>query len=206
MPREGGFLNNIYSVARGTEMQRYYDDWSDSYDAELAAQDYRTPERCAQALARHSRDVEAAVLDFACGTGLSGVALNAAGFPCIDGMDVSDGMLREARAKGVYRRLLHADPDHPLDLRDAGYSAIVACGAIGAGAAPAECLDWAIDSLGRGGLFVVSLNDHTLEDRDFARRLTAAAEEGRAAIVEDDHGPHLPALGLGARVYVLRRE
>lgn len=205
MPEQDNFFDTIYAVAPGREMQRQYDRWADSYDDDLAATDYRTPERCAQALARHAADPGAPVLDFACGTGLSGLALHKAGFTCIDGTDLSAGMLKRAADKGVYRKLLQAAGDRPLDMRGAGYAAIVASGAIGAGAAPAENLDGAIDSLDPGGLFVVSLNDHTLKDPDFEGRLTRAAAEGRAEILEDADGAHLPALGLRARVFVLRR-
>ena len=205
MTQQKSFLKDVYSVSDGQSMRRYYDDWADSYDAELTANDYRTPQRCAEALARHASDLRAPVLDFACGTGLSGVALHAAGFACIDGTDISPGMLERARETGAYRHLLPADPDQPLDLRDYGYGAIVACGAIGTGAAPAGCLDWAIDSLTSGGLFVVSLNDHTRQDPDFEGRLTRAVEAGKATMLEAEDGAHLPGLDLRARVCVLRR-
>ncbi|MGY6568625.1 MAG: hypothetical protein ACXIVE_06470, partial [Salinarimonas sp.] len=66
-------------------------------------------------------------------------------------------------------------------------------------------IDGALASLDKGGLFIVSLNDHTLEDPEFERRLTAAAHRGTIAILESDHGPHLPAIGLGAKVYVARK-
>ena len=205
MARQSEFLDNIYSVDGGAKMRRYYDDWAESYDADLADNDYRTPARCAAALAAHLEDRSAPVLDFACGTGLSGAALRDAGFTCIDGTDVSGGMLKQARAKGVYRDLWEADPERTLDVRGHGYAAIVAVGAIGAGAAPAENLDGAIESLEPGGLFVVSLNDHTLEDPDYEARLTRAAEAGRVEILQAEDGEHLPSLGLRARVYLLRR-
>lgn len=205
MARQSEFLDNIYSVDGGAKMRRYYDDWAASYDADLADNDYRTPGRCAAALAAHLDDRSAPLLDFACGTGLSGVALRDAGFTCIDGTDVSPGMLEKARAKGVYRELLEADPERTLDVRGRGYSAIIAVGAIGAGAAPAENIDGAIESLEPGGLFVVSLNDHTLEDPDFEARLTRAATDGRVEILQAEDGEHLPSLGLRARVYAVRK-
>lgn len=199
------YLENVYSVTTAKEQQDYYDRWANSYDDELAASGYRTPQRCAEALARHAADRAAPVLDFACGTGLSGLALKEAGFTCIDGTDVSAGMLEKARRTGAYRQLLQAETDRPLDLRAQGYAAIVASGAIGSGAAPAEYLDWAIDTLGPGGLFVVSLNEHTREDPDFESRLTRATETGRAELLEAEDGDHLPSMGLRARVYVLRK-
>lgn len=200
-----GRLARAYTLNHTAEIKRYYDDWAESYDAELTGSDYRTPQRCAEALARHAADPGAPVLDFACGTGLSGLALHRVGFTAIDGIDLSPGMLDKAGRTGVYRRLMQASGAGPLDMRGKGYAAIVACGAIGTGAAPGENLDGALDSLDPGGLFVVSLNDHALQDPDFAPRLTRAAADGRAELLESEDGPHLPALGLGARVFVLRR-
>ncbi len=205
MSEQQSNLDKVYSVGSGAALQRHYDQWADSYDDELAANDYRTPARGAEALARNCADKSLPVLDFACGTGLSGVALHAAGFSCIDGTDVSPGMLEQARAKGVYRALLPAGLDAPPDVTGAGYGAITAIGAIGTGAAPASCIDWALESLQPGGLFVVSLNDHTLEDPDYMDRVTGAEAAGKVAILEAKQGPHLPALGLGARVFVLQR-
>lgn len=205
MARESAFLDNIYSVDGGEEMRRYYDDWAKSYDADLVDNDYRTPARCAEALTRHLSDKAAPLLDFACGTGISGVALKQAGFTHIDGTDISQGMLDVARAKNAYRNLWVCDPDDPFDDRAKGYAAIVAVGAIGAGAAPISALDGALAALDKGGLLVVSLNDHTLEDPAFEKKLRDAGKAGSVTILEDAHGPHLPAIRLGAKVYVVRR-
>jgi len=205
MAHESAYLDNIYSVDGGEEMRRYYDDWAKSYDADLVDNDYRTPARCAEALARHLGDKSAPLLDFACGTGMSGVALREAGFTRIDGIDISQGMLDIAREKNAYRDLWVCDPDTPFDERARGYAAIAAVGAIGAGAAPVDAIDGALAALEPGGLFVVSLNDHTLGDPAFEARLRAAEKAGAITILEDAHGPHLPAIGLGAKVYVARR-
>lgn len=205
MAHASSFLDNIYTTDGGESMRRYYDDWADSYDTDLRENDYRTPGRCAGALAAHLGDKDAPILDFACGTGISGEALKEAGFKTIDGIDISDGMLEKARAKGAYRDLFRADPDAVLDTGERQYKAIVAVGAIGAGAAPAEYIDGAIASLAAGGIFVVSLNDHTLEDTQYEARLTQAVSEGRVEKIMAEDGPHLPAIGLGARVWAVRR-
>ncbi len=205
MTQGSAYLDNIYSVARGDEMRRYYDDWADSYDSDLEQNDYRTPARCAQALARFVPDRSAPVLDFACGTGISGEAMAEAGFTVIDGTDISDGMLHKARSKGAYRELWLCDADRPLDLGGRDYAAIVAVGAIGAGAAPVENIDAAIAGLARGGVFIVSLNDHTLQDPDYEARINAAAKDGRIEILQAEDGPHLPSIGLNARVYAVRK-
>jgi predicted TPR repeat methyltransferase len=199
------FLDNVYKTERGDSMRSYYDDWADSYDTDLRKNDYRTPARCAAALARVLDDRDAPILDFACGTGISGAALKEAGFTTIDGTDISDGMLEKAREKGAYRDLIRADPEAGLETGGRSYAAITAVGAIGAGAAPADYIDDALDCLAPGGLFVVSLNDHTLEDPDYETRLTDAISAGRVEKVMAEDGAHLPKIGLGARVWVVRR-
>lgn len=205
MSQASPFLDNAYSTEDGESMRRYYDDWADSYDADLRANDYRTPGRCAQALAAHLADKSAPILDFACGTGISGVALKEAGFTTIDGTDISEGMLAKARAKGAYRDLYCAEAEAVLDAGGRRYEAVVAVGAIGAGAAPAENIDAAIEALAPGGIFVVSLNDHTLDDDQFEARLTRAVTEGRVEKLLAEDGPHLPAIDLGARIWAVRK-
>lgn len=205
MARSSSFLDNVYNTDGGESMRRYYDDWANSYDTDLRENDYRTPGRCAEALARHLDDKTAPILDFACGTGISGMALKEAGFKTIDGHDISDGMLEKARAKGAYRDLVRVEPDGNLHTGGRQYKAIVAVGAIGAGAAPVEYLDEALAHLEPGGIFVVSLNDHTLEDPQFETRLTQAISDGRVEKLLAEDGDHLPAIGLGARVWAVRR-
>lgn len=199
------YLSNVYKVAHGEEMRAYYDNWAAQYEAELIAKGYATPTRCAEALARHLLDRAAPVLDFACGTGLAGAALHVAGFQNVDGIDLSPGMLGQARKKGVYRRLLQAEADQPMDVRDAGYAAILSSGGIGVGAAPGPCIDAIFDNLAPGALAVFSLNDKSIADDDFGGRVRRAVDEGRIKVLENNDGPHLPTLDLNARVFVLRK-
>jgi len=88
MGQSSHFLDNVYNTERGESMRRYYDDWADSYDTDLRENEYRTPARCAAALARVLERRDAPILDFACGTGISGAALKEAGFTTIDGTDI----------------------------------------------------------------------------------------------------------------------
>jgi len=80
-----------------------YTDWADSYDADLAKRGYHTPARIAAALRTQMVD-DGPVLDFGCGTGLSGQALITAGFDPIDGTDITAEMAEKARDKGIYRQ------------------------------------------------------------------------------------------------------
>lgn len=194
------YLDKVYQARSAKETAQIYDAWAKTYDAEVAENGYATPARCAAALHAILPDTSRPVLDFGCGTGLSGLALRLAGFQTIDGRDMSAGMLEIARAKGVYRHLEEIGPDDPLPN---GYDAITAVGVIGSGAAPLPALDRIIDALAPGGVTVFSFNDHTLQDPSYQARVDALIAAGVVVEVFRENGPHMPARNMSSTVYVL---
>lgn len=180
-----------------------YRDWSGTYDADLLASGYATPTRAATALAPLT-DPTAPILDFGCGTGLSGLALRDAGFTTIDGTDITVEMLELAKAKDIYREIWLSAPGK-LDVSTKGYSAILAAGVVSLGAAPPETLDLLLASLPAGGHLAFSFNDPTLADPGFTGHLEQLVGTGGHQIVFRDHGPHLPEKGMGSDVIILRK-
>lgn len=199
------YFDKAYDTEGLAATRQLYAEWSDSYDSELDALGYATPGRIAEALKRCATDRTQPVLDYACGTGLSGLALKRAGFDTIDGADISPEMLDEARAKGVYRDLRQIDPEDKQPFAPGTYPLITATGAIGSGAAPVEALDMLMEALPRGGLLAFSFNDHTLQDPVFEGRVNAWVDPGAARLRLREHGPHLPEKDVSAAVYVLEK-
>lgn len=199
------FLGEVYDAHSPDEMRTLYDAWSQTYEEEVSANGYVTPQRCAEALAQYIGDKRTPVLDFGCGTGLSGLALAETGFTVIDGVDLSGEMLAEAEVKNVYRDLRQIAPeDPPVEAQDS-YSAIAAIGAIGAGAAPAESFDLLMQALDRGGKLVVSFNDHTLAEHEYEARMTKWLDPGAARLLFKQNGPHLTGIDMSSTVYVLEK-
>lgn len=201
----GKFFDKVYD-ARGTdETRELYDAWAASYEADVAENGYATPGRCAAALAKHVDDLTAPILDFGCGTGLSGVALALAGFRNIDGVDLSADMLAEAEQKQVYRDLRQIDAQAQPVEEPGAYAAIAAIGVIGAGAAPIGTFDTLMHGLAKGGKLVLSFNDHALEDPGNEGRLNEWLDPGAARLLFKEYGPHLPGLDLKSNVYVIEK-
>ena len=90
------FLDRVYDKATPEEARALYDAWAETYEAEISENGYATPGRVAAAMAAHITDSSAPLLDFGCGTGLSGLALQLQGFTTIDGMDPAGDMLKIA--------------------------------------------------------------------------------------------------------------
>ncbi|MEM6667363.1 MAG: methyltransferase domain-containing protein, partial [Pseudomonadota bacterium] len=152
-------LSRVYGMKTEADSLAFYSDWAATYDAEVGANGYVTPERCAAALKRHAPATDLAILDIGCGTGLSGAAFATAGFTAITGTDINADMLEVARGRGVYGSLWVTDIDEPFPFATGTYGAIAAVGVIGSGAAPVFVLEGALDRLGPGGLCVFSFND-----------------------------------------------
>ena len=199
------FLDQVYGAKDADSTRQLYDDWSQTYEAEVGENGYATPPRCAQALAACLPDVTLPVLDFGCGTGLSGLAMRDAGFTTIDGLDLSADMLAVARDKGIYRDLHQIEADAALTHTPGDYAAIAAIGVIGAGAAPISVFDTLMRGLAPGGRIVLSFNDHALEDPDNEAKLDDYISTGRANLLFKEYGPHLPGIGLKSNVYVLEK-
>ncbi len=190
------------------ETVKLYADWAENYEADVAAYGYATPGRVAKMLAAHLPEPSAPILDFGCGTGLSGKALADAGFTTLDGTDASAEMLIRAEAKGLYRALFKANLGGVSDaIRPGTYAAITAVGAISLGAAPAALLTPLLDRLGQGGLLVFSYNDATLIDPAYMQVICDLQVKGHARVLAADYGPHLPQKegARGSTVYVLER-
>lgn len=189
------------------ETLQIYADWADQYDADVNGSGYATPMRVAQALADVVDDMALPVLDFGCGTGLSGHALAKQGFSTIDGVDISPDMLTLAQKNhgDVYRKLWQGQAGEITGVAPGAYHAIIAAGVISLGAAPPETLNLCLDHLGQGGLLAFSFNDPTLEEGSYDAALSRAVDQGRAQVIFREHGPHLPGKGMGSDVIVIRR-
>lgn len=182
------------------ETRALYRDWARTYDADVQGAGYATPGRLAQALAEVAPDLTAPLLDFGCGTGLSGRALAAQGFTTIDGTDITPEMLDHAQASGAYRALW---PSAPGDAPPGGYATIAAIGVVSLGAAPADTLHLLLDALPPNGLLGFSFNDATLADASYMDALAKAQDA--AALIHEAYGDHLPGKNMKSSIYILRK-
>ena len=95
-------LHRVSNLQQDDSSQDIYDDWAEDYDRHLLSEfGYISPRIAAEELARVLEPKDAQIIDYGCGTGLVGEALAATGYRRVDGVDISTGMLEQARAKRV---------------------------------------------------------------------------------------------------------
>lgn len=180
-----------------------YAEWAQTYDADIVERGYHTPERMAFALLQHAKP-DTHILDFGCGTGLSGQIFRQHGLVRMDGTDVTAEMLDRATKRGVYRKTWLSQPG-ALSFGRGAYPVIAACGVVSLGAAPARTLGDLMAKLNPGGLLAVSFNDPTLKDQTYIDALGDELSSGRAEVIFREHGPHLDDINMRSDIVILRR-
>ncbi len=107
---------------------------------------------CARLLARDAR-----VLDAGAGTGLLGAELVERGFTHLDALDLSPAMLAVAERKGIYGALTEGRLGDALPYDSGAYDAVVSCGVLTTGHAPASCLEELVRITRPGGHVIFTL-------------------------------------------------
>ena len=175
----------------GVYVRRLFDQHAPEFDQALVERlDYRGPQLLLDAVRAHMGQPLklGTVLDLGCGTGLSGAAFR----PYCDwlaGVDISPGMVGEARAKGLYDRLAVSDLIEFLASESGAQNHLVLAADVFV-----YCSDIAPIAAGvakvlaPGGLFAFSVETH---DRSGVRlqeslRYAHGADHVRAALVAAD--------------------
>jgi predicted TPR repeat methyltransferase len=180
MAKHKGYLGAVYD-AKGTEdVASLYDKWAASYDAEMADAGYRHPSIALALLARHVPKNTAPLLDAGAGTGLIGQWLQIVGYPEVEALDISVGMLAVAKAKNCYSAFHVLGLGGPLPFADGQFQGIVSAGVFTSGHVGAEGLGELVRSCAKGGMIVLTVKG-TLWDDGFADHV---ASDPRVRVVE----------------------
>jgi predicted TPR repeat methyltransferase len=201
-----GMLGAVYEAKRPEEIAALYDGWADTYDAEMAAAGYRHPSICLALLARHLPRGSAPVLDAGAGTGLIGEWLGILGYPHVEALDISEGMLARAAKKGAYRKLHRLALGGLLPFADGEFSGIVSAGVFTSGHVGVEGFDELVRICRPGGTIVLTVKN-TLWDDGFSALIAALtgakvislAEETEPYVSMPGEQGTVPSRGLALR-------
>ena len=126
----------------------------------------------------------AKILDAAAGTGLVRKFLNQRGYNNIEGIDLSPGMLEEARRKNVYNCLYQMVLGETLDFATDSFDAIISVGTFTYNHAPSSSFDELIRITKPGGYIIFILRLDFYEQSDFKTKMSALEEFGKWKLVE----------------------
>ena len=175
----------VYSSQNNEELAERYDEWAGSYDADLEQDfEYRAPRITAECFARYVPR-EARILDAGAGTGLVGMFLGQMGYANLVAMDMSCGMLDEARKKNAYREFHQMVMGETLDYATDSFDSVICVGTLTVAHAPASSLDELVRITRPGGYIVYTLRPDVYENSGFKEKQTALESEGKWKLVEE---------------------
>ncbi|MEJ2887261.1 class I SAM-dependent DNA methyltransferase [Actinomycetospora aeridis] len=184
--------------------RRVYDEWAPTYDGDDVGvlMGHMTAAQVAERVASLVRP-GTEVLDAACGTGAVGAELAARGFRSIDGLDLSPGMLRLARRRGVYHDLGPADLRRTTPGAGSKYGVVTCVGAFAPGHLGPGALVGLVRVIRPDGFLVATVAEETWAAEGYDRVLARLVADGYAHLVEqtDTEDPAGPGrlLVLSAR-------
>ena len=180
-------LERVYHLDSQDARENLYDEWAGKYDEDLLnGLAYVAPRVTAERFAALVRP-DAAVLDAGCGTGLVGTELAGRGFTTIDGIDISQGMLDVAAAKGCYRNVERADLTARLPFDDNAYDATICVGTLTEGHVGPEALDELLRVTRER--VVVAILTRIWEPLGYQAHVADLESRGVARLVEADERP-----------------
>ena len=173
----------VYSSTSNDELAQRYDEWARDYDDDLINTFvWLSPRLGAETLAEHV-NTSGRILDAGAGTGLVGVELQRLGYRDICALDLSEGMLREARAKGCYSEFHQMALGERLDFESATFDAVISIGVFTLGHAPANSFEELCRITKPGGYIVVSLRPDTRAEQGYQQYQDALTNKGAWTLV-----------------------
>ena len=172
-------LAEVYGTASNAELSKTYDEWAVSYDADMLVTGYAHPAVICGLAARFIPDLSAPILDAGVGTGNIGQLLHILGFTNLHGLDMSQGMLAKAKARGVYTALHQGVLGTALDFNSASFAAVISTGTFTTGHAPASAFDELARVLKPGGHLIFTVGTSVWTENGFAEKLNVLCRQGQ---------------------------
>jgi ubiquinone/menaquinone biosynthesis C-methylase UbiE len=174
----------VYSAKNHRELCDRYDRWAQDYERDLTETFGRPAREPIVDLTLKYVPKAAHILDAGAGTGILGQWLHQEGYRNLVALDLSAGMLAEAKKKTVYQQLYTMILGEPLDIMTATFDAVTACGVFTYGHAPSSAFDELIRVTKPGGHLLFTLRPDFYETSDFKAKMTSLVEQSRWALVE----------------------
>lgn len=178
------WLDKVYNARNRQELAEGYDAWAADYDRDLMSFGYKIPAVTSGFIGRYIKANAAPLLDAGAGTGIMGETLNLLGFEHLVAIDLSQGMLEQARRKKIYDDLRQMALGDPLDFADDTFAATVATGVFTAGHAPPESFDELLRITRSGGHLIFTVRTDVYLEQGFNVKQDTLESAGKWWLIE----------------------
>lgn len=184
MTKEPNLVQWVYSSRNEQELEERYDQWAATYERDMHEKFVcHGPSEAVTAAVKYVPK-NARILDAGAGTGLVGQLLNEHGYKNLVAMDLSAGMLEQARKKNVYAEFHQMVMGETLSFPTDSFDVALSVGVLTVGHAPASSLCELVRVVRQGGHIIFTLRPDLYEDGGFKEVQTALESDGKWKLVE----------------------
>jgi predicted TPR repeat methyltransferase len=209
MEEVGKRVQWVYQSGGDTdELAKRYDEWAQHYDKDITEHfGCQLPERVTELVSKYITNQEDLILDAGCGTGLVGQLLSDLGFNNIVGIDLSKGMLTEAKKKQAYRTLHQMALGEYLGFETHSFDSVACVGTLTIGHAPPSSLEELVRVTKSQGHIIFTMRKDVYEKHGFKEKqdeLIQSSAWELIAVTEDFLGLPKGEPDSYSRIYVYR--
>jgi len=213
----GDRFDNVTHDSTDEEIRKLFDDWASEYDEANAPVGvaYRKPLAvCLDAAVKNvfqdKPKGEVKIIDAGAGTGMVGIELHKLGYTDLCALDISQGMLNEAKKKNVpYKKFICAclSDQRILEIETGEFDALISAGTLVKAHVRSSAFVEMIRMVKVGGLLCFSLRSNELDD--YQPKMFELEKEGKWEKLRKETIPYferddLPQEGLAFVYRVLR--
>ena len=142
------WLDIVYNEKSSIKLKQHYKSWANDYDQDLIDWGYAYPSQLKKII---SQDIKlkksSKILDAGCGTGLVAEVLGDMNFKNIVGLDYSMDMLKIAKDKKIYTRLIQESLNKKTSLRSNQFDIVLCTGVLTSGHVGSEAINELMENL-----------------------------------------------------------
>ena len=162
------WLDIVYNEKSSIKLKQHYKFWADDYDRDLVDWGYAYPSQLKKVM---SQDIkvkkDTKILDAGCGTGLVAQVLSDMNFKNIVGLDYSIDMLKIAKNKKIYKRLIQESLNKKTSLRSNQFDIVLCTGVLTSGHVGAKAINELIRVTKNKGYLILSIAESIYEKLGF---------------------------------------
>ena len=198
-------FEKVYQAKSPDEHRQIYGDWAETYEDAMKESGYVSPPILAETRKNVLGGTDPAILDVGCGTGRGGMALRKAGFQVIDGIDLTEEMMKVARSKGLYRTLQTADLLQTIPIQDGTYQGAYSTGVFTKGHVGPDRVPEVMRVRKPGGIFCLTVAQNAWADQGWHGALVGLESSYAVECIGDTLGEHVTGHTLQAHFLTLRK-
>ena len=172
------WLDIVYNEKSSIKLKQHYKSWANDYDQDLIDWGYAYPSQLKKIM---SQDIKlkksSKILDAGCGTGLVAEVLGDMNFNNLVGLDYSLDMLKIAKDKKIYTRLIQESLNKKTSLRSNQFDVVLCTGVLTSGHVGAKAINELIRVTKNKGYLILSIAESIYEKLGFKDEIEKNREQ-----------------------------